>query len=294
MSAADVPPWLADFQRAFGAVVRASLDRSTGTLRTSPSEYTLFKDSLAGASARGLGAYNLQYWCRLFIVLQGQFPLVAALTGAWAFNGLAAQFLREHPPRGHDLGAVGDAFAAFLEARAPEEGLVPDGLNGRLPRRALVQAAFVDDAFRRVLAAPEEAPFRPSPEDAARLLSCRLIPARALSIVDEDWPLFEVRHALPHPASSRAEPLPPPHPSGPRSWAVLRSGPGHRVWPLLPSQAKLLRSVAVRPIGEAVAALEAEGDAGDPALLARQVRRWLAESVDNGLWTGLAEVRREP
>jgi hypothetical protein len=298
MSEHHVPPWLADFQRGFGAVLRAPLDRSSGTLRAVPSTYDASTlASVAFDAPARLAVYNRQYWCRLFNVMQAELPLVTALTGAWTFNDLAGRFLLAHPPTSPDLGRVADGFDVFLEEAAPPGGIKPDGVAAVLPRAALVQAARVDQAFRRVLAAPDEASFRPTAADAARLGRCRLVPSRAVSIVDEGWPLFEMRHRLPRAPASRARSLPAPHPEGLRSWAVCRAGvpaadaSGHRVVPLDRGQAGLLRHLHSRTVADALTRLEAEHAGEDPAALARSVQRWLAESMDLGFWTGLEEVR---
>lgn len=301
MSDAPVPPWLADFQRGFGAVLRAPLDRSSGTLRAAPSRYDASMITSVASDARGrLAVYNRQYWCRLFTVMQGEFPLVTALMGAWTFNDFAGRFLLAHPPRHHDVAAVADGFDQFLDNATPKRGVMPDGLDVAVPRSALSQAARVDQAFRRVLAAPDEASFRPTAADAARLGRCRLVPAQSLSIVEEDWPLFEMRHRLPRDPEPRARRLPAPHPGGRRSWAVCRvrdrstDASGHRVVPLSRPQADLLRHLHKHPIAAALALLEAEHAGQDPAALARDVQRWLAESVELGLWTRLEEVEAAP
>lgn len=295
MTEDPAPSWLADFQRGFGAVLRTPLDRSSGTLRATPSSYDAATAASVDGDASGrLAVYNRQYWCRLFGVMQRELPLVTALTGAWSFNDLAGRFLLAHPPRGPDLARVADGFDGFLESNTPPSGLTPDGVDGVLPRAALVQAARVDEAFRRVFSAPAEASLRPSAADAARLARCRLVPSRALSIVDEDWPLFEVRHGSPHPPEARARSLPPPHPAGRRTWAVCRARTGHRVLPLAPLQADLLRHLHARTVGGALALLEAENAGEDPVTLARRVQRWLADSVELGFWTALDEVGEAP
>lgn len=324
MSAPPVPPWLADLQRGFGAVLRAPLDRSSGALRAVPAGYDAATvERIGGDAPARLAVYNRQYWFRLFNVLQGEMPLVTALAGAWTFNELAGRFLLDHPPRGVDLASAADGFDGFLEAHAPPEGIVPDGLSSRLPRAALVQAASVDQAFRRALSAPEEASFRPSPADAARLGRCRLVPSRALSVVDEGWPLLELRRDLSHAGppkmgpASRASALPAPHAGGPRSWALFRArgpapgppgaasakergGAGEaiagspRAVPLHPLQAALLRHLRAHPVGAALALLEAESAGVDTAALASRVRQWLAEGMDLGFWTGLEEAGGAP
>ena len=99
------PPWLEDFQSRFGTVVRAPLDRATGTLvaRVETYDPTMVEASIDGPTttrAERLAVYNRQYWFRLFGVLHSAFPLVCRLLGHWTFNGYAGRYLEAHPPRG--------------------------------------------------------------------------------------------------------------------------------------------------------------------------------------------------
>jgi hypothetical protein len=286
------PPWLSDLQRALGATLRAPLDRSTGTLRVVPASYEpRAREAVAAPDRRAaddrLAVYNRQYWFRLFGALQHEMRLTSALVGAWSFNGFAAQFLAAHPPRGWDLGRAADGFADFLEREAPSAGIAPDGVKRRLPRRALVQAARVDQAFRAAASAPPELPFHPSAADAERLPRARLVPSRTLSIVEEAWPLVAMAGKLPRAPGNRALELPPPHDDGVREVAIWRRDATQEVRPLARLEAQLLRRLLRAPLSEALAGLERELPADDRATVEGRVSRWLAESVRRGFWIGL-------
>lgn len=188
MSERPPPPWLEEFQGRFSALLRAPLDRSTGTLRADTSAYDPAVDArdAANATARErLAVYHRQYWFRLFGALQTAFPLTTRLLGHWHFNEHVASFLVASPPRGWDLDRAPDGFEAHLAATLDEAGAVSGPPAGRVPRRAVIEAATIDAAYRAVFRAPAVTGYRPSPADAARLLDARLTPSPAVVIVEE-------------------------------------------------------------------------------------------------------------
>jgi hypothetical protein len=282
------PEWLERYQARFSEMLRAPLDRSTGTLRARPEDYAaeLCAEVLGARGLTGaqrLAAYNRQYWFRLFTALQTEQPLTTALLGPWTFNSLAARFLEKQLPRGHDLGRVADGFCDFLERELPIEGATLERDRRLVPRRAIVQAARIDDAFRCVFRAPEQKPFAPGAKDAERIPSARLCWSHAVRRVEEDWPLLELRREVR--ASERAIALPAPH-AVPRHAMVCRTPEGFRVVPLAPLEATLMQLLETRPLGAALAELE-QGITDDArASLAAQTRRWLAEGMRLGYWTG--------
>lgn len=293
MSHEQTIAWLSDFQARFGATLRTPLDRSTGTLKPQHAGYdhvtvTSVLPSARHSAEQRLAVYNLQYWCRLFNALHGELRLTTSLIGPWSFNELAARFLVQFPPRTQDLADIAEGFVPWLASEQLADPLPPDGQSEPVPRSALLQAAHIDAALRRVARAPEESAFRPSSEDAGRLARCRLTPSVALSIVVEDWPLLELLGKLPSEVGARAVRLPARHPT-PRYAAVLRSENGRRVLPLVPLQARLLTLLLDHPLSAALARLEAESAPSEAPSLAANVQRWLAESTRLGFWTGLEE-----
>lgn len=284
------PAWLEAYQARFSAMLRTPLERASGTLRAQHDGYPseLRAEALPSArlsAAERLAIYNRQYWLRLFTALQQEYRLTAELLGAWTFNALAAQFLEAHPPREHDLARAADGFPSFLEQALPEGGIELERERRAVPARALVQAARIDDAYRSVLRAPEQPVFAPSARDAARLERARLVPSRAARRVEEDWPLLALRERARD--GERAVALPEPHPA-PRAWMICRAIEGLRAVPLEPLEAQLMRLLEELPLDRALAALERAAPAAERAELPERARRWLAEGVRHGYWTGIA------
>jgi hypothetical protein len=289
MSQREAPPWLVELQERFGATIRTPLDRSTGTLRAVTAGYPACTDTLPTprrTAEERLAVYNRQYWFRLFTVVQGEFPLSARLLGYWPFNGLIQGFLLRRPPRGFDIGAVADGFAAWLQGEEVASGQ-------DLPGEAFREAVSLDEAWRCLFRAPEQPPFRPSAADAARLMTGRLEPRSGWALHRERWPLVELRQALlaSPPDHERPVPLPSPH-EAPRCWLLVHRPEGHARLSLAPRHARLLELLREGPVGEALARLEGECPPEDHATLPGAVQRWLAHSVEQGLWRGLTSPSR--
>ncbi|HTR50710.1 MAG TPA: putative DNA-binding domain-containing protein [Kofleriaceae bacterium] len=281
---------LAEMQRRFGDAIRAPLDRGTGTLRAPVEAYdTALCASLAGDARERLAVYNRQYWFRLFGVFHQSYRLATALCGAWAMNELVARFLRAHPPTGHDLARAIDGFELWIQDELPETG-VALGHTSALPRAALVEAMRIDDAYRLVFEAAAEPSLVLAPGDAARLERARLVPSRSAVMVEETWPLVQLRRGLPSTPAERWVALPPPHDNGTRDWLVCRVGEAHRVVPLAPLHARLLRLLRAHALPEALAILETGLPSSAVAEIAAHAQRWFAEGMQLGLWAALEEV----
>lgn len=284
------PAWLEDFQARVGAVIRTPLDRSTGTLRATPAEY----DPLVGArdahnaTARDrLAVYNRQYWFRLFGVLQSAFPLTARLLGHWTFNDYAARFLLAHPPRSWDVDHAPDGFETWLADALEHPGATVDRTSVVVAREALIEAANLDAAWREVFRAPETMPYRPSAEDAARLADARLLPSPVMLLVEEHWPLFELRRSILDDPSET--PLPLPSRLERARWSALVRHPGGiaRV-PLESREAELLVLLRSHSVREALGRLEDACGTQERAELPARARGWLARSVQLDFWGGIA------
>jgi hypothetical protein len=269
-------------------MVRAPLDRSTGTLCAIPEFYdrtlrTDARDGPTAAAAERLAVYNRQYWFRLFGVLANAFPLTARLTGFWTFNGHASRFVLAHPPRGWNIDEVADGFEDFLGAPLD----VPaQGGAGELP--LIREAAIVDSAWRRVFAAPSVEPYRPTTADAARLLEARLAASPAVAVFAQHWPLLALRRGLVSAPSDTRIPAPRklPHLEW---WALVSTAAGIGQLPLAAREAELYGFLRRYPVGEALARLEAGCEPSERAALPEQARVWLARSVDLGFWSGLED-----
>lgn len=281
MKAQPAPDWLAELQTGFGAVLRTPLDRSTGTLRATPSAYDpgTLREILDGPHGRAdehLAVYNRQYWFRLFGVFQTAFPLTSRLFGHWHFNGHVTRFLLAHPPRHWDLDRAPDGFEAFLA----------EAIGDAAHREALLDAAHLDVTWRALFRAPSTAPFQPRAEDAPRLLDSRLVPSPSVALLVERWPLLELKASLAKSGGESAVPLP----AGleePRSWALVRETGGIRHLSLASREAELLSLLQGHTIRDALAALESACPEPERAALPEQAQRWLARSVERGFWAGL-------
>src|SRR6185436_12756076 len=235
-------------------MLRTPLDRSSGTLSATPSAYDPLVgavDGPRGSASERLAVYNRQYWFRLFTVMQGCFPLTTRLLGHWTFNGHAARFLLDHPPRGWDVEQVSDGFVTWLAAALKEPAF-----HVTVEGDAVLDAAEVDAAFRAVFLAPEVAPFRPTSEDAPRILASRLVASPAARVVEERWPLLALRRSLEGDRSEAPVRLPERLASS-AWWALVRKPQGIQHVPLDPREGLLLRLLERFTVEDALAQLEA-------------------------------------
>ncbi len=75
----------------------------------------LFADDRAVRAPRGLRVYSDAYGENLRRALATNFPTLARVLRRDDFAALAADYVRSHPPRGHDYRALGARLAEFLE-----------------------------------------------------------------------------------------------------------------------------------------------------------------------------------
>jgi hypothetical protein len=284
------PAWLADFQRTFGAVIRTPLDRATGTLRAATETYPGSLDARERSPGEGrarLAVYNRQYWFRLFGVLQSTFPLTSRLLGYWSFNEHAARFLTAKPPEHWDIERAADGFVAHLEElTAASGGAYAEPPGVWLEGGALVEAARLDAAFRQVFHAVVAPPFRPSPADAPRLLTSRLVLGTHVALVEQRWPLLALRQAAASDGKDAFLPLPPALDAA-EHLALVRTATATRHVPLAPLEARLLRLLTTETVGGALAALETACPEEHLAALPALTQAYLAKSVERGFWSAL-------
>jgi hypothetical protein len=289
----DAPAWLSEFQALFGQALRAPLDAKTGTFRASPSRYPegIRRASLGSGPVSAderLAVYNRQYWFRLFGVLQSAFPLTARLVGHFRFNGMASDFLALHPPRTWNIDDTPDGFEGFLSQTVPASGVRLPRSEVNVERRSLLEGAAIDAAWRRVFSAPQVSAYRPSAEDASRLLESRLVPSDTVAIFGEHRPLLDLRRRLGEHPGEGPVPLPPELPR-PAWWALVRKPGGIGQLRLEPNEARLFILLRSQPVGHALALLESECSEADRAALPGRARAWLARSVELDFWSGLSE-----
>ena len=285
---APVPAWLSDLQSRFGAVLRTPFAGGAEGARERSGRYDRelvaeITGSPSLPAAGQLAVYNRQYWFRLFRALQNEYALTARLLGYPTFNDHAQRFLLARPPRGHDIHDAADGFREFLGAAASEEG----HHHGPVPRAALLEAATVDLAFQRLLYAPSEPVYRPAVGEVGRLAAARLRPSSRWTVLDEHWPLVELKRVLAETPGEDPLPLPPRLPAV-RSWLVCNTAAGAMMVAPLPEQAaKLFRLLTRHRVEDALERLERDCPAAVRAQLPESVQRWLAQSVDLGFWSGV-------
>lgn len=285
------PAWLAELQERFGRMIRTPLDGASGTLEVTPQSYDpeLMQVALASpklGSIDRLAIYNRQYWFRLFTVFHGAFPLTTRLLSHFTFNAYVSRFLQARPPRDWDIDSMLVGFDDFVHEALPI-GTVPiAGQRVGIEPLAVVQAARIDAAFHRVFRAPAVEPFHPGAEHAEQLLASRLIAAPTAAVLEEHWPLCELRSRVAKEAGEAAVAL-PPRLSQPRCWLLLRTSTKVGLLPLEPREAQLWRLLQELDVGTALEKLERDCSNDERVDLPANTQRWLARSVTLGLWTGL-------
>jgi hypothetical protein len=157
-------------------------------------EVTAHASDLIARGARGLDAsarleiYREQFWLRHLSNLGDDFPTLQWVVGPTAFRGIAASYLKAHPPRTWHLQRLGAALPSFLSQLAPWSA---DSLA--------LDAARVDWAFMEVFDAPDGGPldlraFAATPEDAWPAARIELHPAvRRVALTH---PAHELRDAV--------------------------------------------------------------------------------------------------
>lgn len=285
------PTWLAQFQERFGRMVRTPLDGSSGSLQVTPQAYDheLTRVALASpalASTDRLAIYNRQYWFRLFTVFHGAFPLTTRLLSHFTFNAYVTRFLLARPPRDWDIDSTLVGFDDFLLEALPAGAVPIAGQPVGIEPLAVVQAARIDAAFHRVFRAPAVEPFHPGAEHAERLLASRLLASPSATVLEEHWPLCELRRSIAGEAGEAAVAL-PERLSQPRFWLLLRSGTKLSVLALEPREAQLWSLLQELSVGAALERLERDCSDDERLDLPASTQRWLARSVTLGVWSGL-------
>jgi hypothetical protein len=285
------PDWLAQFQERFGRMVRTPLQRASGILEVALQAYDgdLMRVALASrqlSSADRLAIYNRQYWFRLFTVFHGAFPLTTRLLSHFTFNAYVSGFLLAQPPRDWDIESVLVGFDDFLLEALPAETVPIAGQRLGVARLAVVQAARIDAAFHRVFLAPAVEPFHPGAEHAAHLLSSRLVASPTAAVLEEHWPLCELRSTIAAETGEAAVALPEGL-SQPRFWLLLRAGTKLNLLGLEPREAQLSVLLRGLTVGSALEKLEQDCPIDERAGLPANTQRWLARSVTLGAWAGL-------
>lgn len=283
------PAWLKDFQEQFSKMLRTPLSSRSGTFEPVTSAYDdrLCDDivSPSGESARErLLIYNRQYWLRLFSALQTEYPLTSYTMGYWEFNHYVHTFLLRRAPVDVDLGRAGDGFLAFL--LEDKETRIPVRRAAKIPREAVLQIIEIDAAWRRIFNAPEQKPWCPSTADENGLPKRRFEAAETFALIQEDWPLVAMRHALVTGDEAKAGSVGPRMDES-RFWVFTRTVEGIQHIPIHSLQARLLRFMQKHSLEEALFYVESEANEEEREFLLAHVGAWLAQSIQLGFWCGV-------
>lgn len=266
-------PGLRSTQRWFlGEIERASASPRPRR-RSGPRAEEIVAPSPTLAPDERVAIYGRMYAARLVEALENDFPVLVAVLGHARFHRLARRYVTHRRPSSWTLNDLGAGLPAFV---ARERGL---------PRAALVRdVARIERAMSEAFDAEVTSVLRPA--DVARVpaerrADVRLAPSPSLRVLalatDANRVVTRIREGGTPPRTSPRRP----------AWvAVYRKD--DRVWRLdltRPMHAALAALVRGRTIGEAVLAAS-RVFRGDPGDLARHVRTWFAQWVEDGLFAG--------
>jgi len=181
-------------------------------------------DAAERPAGRRFDVYRNNVAASLSAALRDGFPAVASLLGQDNMAGVAALFLRAHPPTSPRLMLYGEAFPGFLAGldQLSHLGYLPDVARLELALRHSYHAADAAPIDSGLLAqAPPET-----------LLSARLTLAPALRLLRSRWPVhdiwrFAIEPGAPKPRAVAQDvlitrpafdPEPHPLPPGAASW----------------------------------------------------------------------------
>jgi len=258
-------------ERWFQREIVGPLETSKSPRRARRSAASVILPSRHLAPEERVGIYAEMYFLRLHECLVEDYPAVAKLAGARAFEDLARAYLKAHPSRHYSLNFLGRKLPEFLDGPV------------RIARRALLaDVARVERAISESFDA-EVSPSL-SPADMA------LIPPKTFETarirLTESLRLLALDHGANAivTACRQGKPLPPL--GRKKSWvAVYRKE--WTVWRAdltEPMHAVLSALHSGRPLGRSLAraARRFPGNARD---LGSEVRRWFGEWVSEGLFT---------
>lgn len=300
----NAPSWLNEIQAEFGAVLRLPLASSSGTFAEDRTGYAAFagalEDSAATQARRGdrIALYHRQYWMRLFTTLQGSYPRFAWSVGYFHFNRLASLFLSEKAPSSFDIEDAGAGLGARLRqelgrrnaptvvdsTRDPWQRILTE--SGR-EQRLLAEALTIDAAERRVFQAGVSPSWQPTPQQLAAISERRLQFAPGFALVREHWDL--ARHSALFGLEQGPAPSPetPARLAGARCWVFQRSARGINLISVSGEHASFLSECRRRPLGAALAALEASATEAQRTRITRELSGWIKQAVECGWWTGV-------
>ena len=146
---------------------------------TNPS--SLIRESATLSAEERLDIYRRTYWLRIEDAVAGDYPALKHLMGARRFSRLVRRYVSRRSPTGYTLDEVGAGLPEFISERS----------------RLALRACYVDLArFERAVAQVfMEDTSQPLTEEMILSVpdqaweSARLIPIRALRLVESDYPV---------------------------------------------------------------------------------------------------------
>jgi hypothetical protein len=279
------PQWLRTFQEQFGRALVEPLAIVSGHLVPTPDRVPAELGADAAASAHGdgratVGVYKRQGWLRRFSVAQGAFPLTARLLGLFPFNQLVTAFVTTQPPSHFDLARSLDGLAAYL---ADHVGQHLAELAALVDPAAIVEAIALDEAYRRVTESPVEPRLAITSIEPSALAGVRLVPRASVAIVEESWPLCDLRRRAREDAGEERL-SPGPRLDEPRTVLLVRLPDGVAEQTLPPVAAQLVRALTRATVAEALAEVAAAQAELPHAELARAITWTFARTTELGVW----------
>ncbi|MEQ9693407.1 DNA-binding domain-containing protein [Shimia sp. SDUM112013] len=141
-------------------------------------------DATGHAAGKRFDVYRNNVAVSLGEALETAFPVIAKLLGDENFKGIAAIFLRQHPPENPMMMHYGARFPAFLRDFAPLSHLAYLG-----------DVAEVEQALRRSYHAADSTPLAPEAlgsfaEDQLEHVKLTLAPST--EVLRSSWPIYDI------------------------------------------------------------------------------------------------------
>lgn len=204
-----MPDALRTFQEAWKRSTSAPLRFLSAGFAEAPasdSDADLLACVLSGrgvSGSRRLEAYRLQYWYRLFTLMQEEHPLAGVVVGWEGFNPLVSRFLLDSPPR-RNLTELSCGFNVWLRSV---------GADPQLVEACRVDAAWSRCFHSRSLPLPNQEDLHALAQGTRDLI---LQPSVQILRIDRDW--LGLRSSL---SENPASPIPP---LAPAVWVLSRQG----------------------------------------------------------------------
>lgn len=187
---AKVPPSLLGLQKWVAQIVARPL-RETAAYRLpvyDPETISAIEERISAGprltAAQRIGIYNQQYWFRLFVILQEQYPTLIRLFGYEDFNhSIAEPYLLKYVPDHWSLSLLGSKLPQWIDDTYKEED-----------KSFVLQAALMDEAYERLFNVSVLTPLKKSVLDSPIKKPFYL--QRFVALFELDADLFAFREEL--------------------------------------------------------------------------------------------------